>query len=136
MNIYNTSSKSLIDPKKMANVITSALEELKAVPDLKDCGDIFKMITGCSGILEENFETYYKEADACGDKNIIITSYISDVTKKHSDRITPTMSLKFKKLLSVIDKKSKGKNIREDKEIKEVINVVDNIVSRVAEDEE
>lgn len=123
-NIYQCITSPDVDPKEMSQVIKSALMELRQMPELADCGEIFDMIERSTGMLEDNFASYYREADASGDSNMIISNFISDVAVLNKANMKPRTALKFKKFVSFIEKHSQKTKGPAKEEFNNMLNLV------------
>ena len=136
-NIYQCITSPDVDPKEMAQVIKSALMELRKMPELSDCGEIFDMIEKSTGMLEDNFSSYYREADAAGDSNMIISNFISDVATLNKASMHPRTAMKFKKFVSFIEKHSQKTKGPAKEEFNNILNLVNmNIDKSIAADKE
>lgn len=83
-NIANTVFNELMTPDididRLTELISQSINNIKNMPELRDCKDAFDRLLKSSKMLKENFGNYYRDFIVSKSPNIIIENFILDVS--------------------------------------------------------
>jgi hypothetical protein len=139
-DIYKT--LILIDLKldNIGNVIAGAMESFKSIPELRDCDDMFKLLSESGLNFQENIQKYYTDYVISGNNGAsFITNFIADVIEqqKDSDGSVDTIR-KLQKLIKFIKAKINdngqlvnGKKTSTQKNIGKHIKILDSFMTKI-----
>ena len=80
--IYQLVTSPDVDIDKFTDVLMSAIDQLKKQPGLHRCDNAFRRIASSVELLKGRFNNYYRESVASANPNIIIESFIVDVSNQ------------------------------------------------------
>jgi hypothetical protein len=81
-DVYLTITSPNVDIDKFTTVIMESVANLKKQPGLNNCNNAFRRIEKSVDLLKEKFDTYYRESVSSGNPNIIMESFIIDVSNQ------------------------------------------------------
>jgi len=108
-DIYKTFMSPDIDIKQFVEEFGKKLDDMKKV--MPNCHKAFKALKKSLHLLENNFESYYKEFMKTQNPGIIFESFFSDVQKKNQNNIA--LMQEFKLIIEYVKKNmpKNGKNM-------------------------
>lgn len=80
--LYRTSTSPNVDIDKFVTLLLDSIGQLKKQPGLDRCRNAFKRIEQSVELLKERFEDYYRESIASENPNMIVESFIVDVSNQ------------------------------------------------------
>lgn len=80
--VYKTVTSPDVDIDKFTSVLLESIDRLRTEPGLSRCKNAFKRIETSVSLLKEKFEDYYRESVASENPNMIIESFIVDVSNQ------------------------------------------------------
>ena len=90
-----------IDIKKFSKIIVSELTKLKK--NMPQCRKAFDLIEQSVGLLETNFDQYYRDSIESKNNSIIIENFISDIMQQQS--ANSELASQFRKIIDFISNK-------------------------------
>lgn len=131
--VHNIVTSPDMDVSKFKDIILSSIEKVQGMPELSRCKDAFAKITDSISLLENNFGDYYKDMVASKNPNIIIESFIIDVSQ--NQKMNPGLMRQFRSIINFYKSKTQAK-IKDPKvkklfeSLNEKMNMFDNATSR------
>lgn len=126
--IYENITTPDVDVKKFSEIIIASLARLKEIPELNRCRDAFQKIEESVSLLENNFNTYFKDMLNTENPNTIIENYILDVSKNVGNGASPTLIQQFRKIITYYRKSQANNGAIKDPKMKELL---DNMEKRM-----
>ena len=80
--IYKITTSPDVDIDKFTEVLLNSIGQLKKQPGLNRCNNAFKRIESSVELLKGNFDGYYRESIASANPNMIVESFIIDVSNQ------------------------------------------------------
>lgn len=120
-SFYKSYNKPDIDVSQFSEIIMGYMGELKK--RIPRCGKAFDRIEKSVGMLNSNFKKYYKEFSITGDKSIMITSFISDVSK--NTKVDADLARQFRDIIKFYKKMSANSPASKDDRLKFMFDSVD-----------
>jgi len=109
MVVYKNTTSPNVDIKKFSEVLVKGIKAVKKQIPYR-CDDAFKIISDSVGMLEGNFDTYFKTSVEANNMGLIMESFIVDVSTKQ--KTSPVVTRQFSKIIQFMKEKSRqsGKN--------------------------
>jgi hypothetical protein len=120
-SFYKVYNKPDIDVSQFSEIIMGYMTELKK--RIPRCNKAFDRIEQSVGMLNNNFKKYYKEFSITGDKSIMITSFISDVSK--NTKVDADLARQFRDIIKFYKKMSANSPAAKDDRLKFMFDSVD-----------
>jgi hypothetical protein len=118
MEMYEVITSPDVDIKKMSNMLVSSIGQLKK--QLPRCEHAFGILENSVDLLENNFKTYFRHSVESNNPNIIIESFIVDIST--SQKASPILAGEFKKIVNFLKEKSGQINDPKIKKLFEILN--------------
>ena len=105
-----------VDIDKFSDVLLTAIAKLKKQPGLNRCHNAFKRIESSVELLKNNFDGYYRGSVASSNPNVIMESFIIDVSNQGG--ADATLTREFRQIIQYMHKvsaqsgKSKDPNVQ------------------------
>lgn len=80
--LYRTTTSPNVDIDKFVTLLLDSIGQLKKQPGLDRCRNAFKRIEQSVELLKDRFEEYYRESIASENPNMIVESFIVDVSNQ------------------------------------------------------
>jgi hypothetical protein len=122
--LYKTITSPDVDIDEFSEILMKCLEKLKKQPGLNRCNNAFKRISESIGLLKNNFTGYYRESVASANPNIIIESFIIDVSNQSSN--DARLTREFRIIIAHLHKMSNQSGKIKDPKIKGLFNMLNN----------
>jgi hypothetical protein len=103
-NLYKIVTSPDIDIKKFASILMESLDHLSSQAELSRCKGAFNRIRKSITLLEEKFDTYYRESIAGSNPNIIVENFILDVSNQGG--ASPQLTREFRMIIQYMRKVS------------------------------
>jgi hypothetical protein len=104
-DVYEAVLAPDVDVQQFVQVILSSLEDVKrAIPR---CDEAFDKIRESVGLLEGNFDGYWKDCVASGNPTIIMENFVLDVSK--NTRASPKITAQFRRIIGFYREQAKTK---------------------------
>ena len=103
--MYDTITSPDVDVKKFSKVIISSIAKVKK--RIPRCEKAFEKIEQSVGLLEGNFDGYYKDFVQSKNPSTIIESFVIDVSQ--SGGSDPQTTRQFRKIINYYRKATQGK---------------------------
>jgi hypothetical protein len=113
LEIYNLCTSPDIDIKKFSEILISAINKVSNQPELSRCKKAFNKIKNSVGLLENNFNGYYKDFIQSKNPTTLIESFVLDVANNES--ADPETTREFRKIISYYAKVSSQQKIKDPK---------------------
>jgi len=94
-DVYEAVSAPDIDVKEFVKVIMSSIGEIKK--QIPRCEQAFQKIIDSVGLLQNNFDGYYKDFVASNNPTIIMENFVIDVSK--STNASPKVTAQFRQII-------------------------------------
>lgn len=94
-DVYEAVSAPDIDVKEFVKVIMSSISEIKK--QIPRCEQAFQKIIDSVGLLQNNFDGYYKDFVASNNPTIIMENFVIDVSK--STNASPKVTAQFRQII-------------------------------------
>jgi hypothetical protein len=101
IKIYNVITSPDIDIKKYSGVLVDSIKGLKK--QIPGCEAAFKLISNSVGMLENNFDNYYKDSIVAGNPGMIMENFVLDIAKKQ--KAGTNTVLQFSRIISELRKR-------------------------------
>jgi len=108
--IYKITTSPDVDIDKFTELLISSLQKLKNQPGLSRCNNAFRRIERSVELLKEKFNDYYRESVASSNPNMIVESFIIDVSNQGG--ADANLTREFRQIIQYMHKVSAqtGKN--------------------------
>ena len=80
--IYKITTSPDVNIDKFTTLLLESISQLKKQPGLNRCNNAFKRIESSVALLKDKFEDYYRESIASENPNMIVESFIVDVSNQ------------------------------------------------------
>jgi hypothetical protein len=120
--IYKTVTSPDVDIDRFTKVIMTSINEIKKQPDLHRCKNAFRKIEQSIGLLQRNFDQYYRDGVASGNMGIILENFISDVSNQ--DGNNPRLIYEFKTIVKYMRKMGARAENQSNPKIKKVFDTL------------
>lgn len=127
-NVYKASNKSDIDVGKFVNLVRDNIGLIRK--KLPGCNQAFDKIVESLGMLNTNFDGYYKNFTMTGNSNVIMESFIMDVSQKTEG--STKIAFQFRKIISYYRKLSQDAAMHGGKKNQQIANLM-NIIDKKAQ---
>lgn len=107
MIIYDQITKPDIDISQFSRAFIENIENIKNIPELRNCTKAFNKISNSIELLENNFGGYYKEFASNKNPGSIIENFVLDVAAESDVDLATTAQ--FKKIVSYYKSKMSGR---------------------------
>jgi hypothetical protein len=109
-SLYKITTSPDVDIDKFTEVLLSSLGQLKKQPGLNRCNNAFKRIEASVELLKGKFDNYYRESVASSNPNMIVESFIIDVSNQGG--ADARLTREFRQIIQYMHKMStqNGKN--------------------------
>ncbi len=131
-SLYNEVIAPDVDMKQFVGVLLSNIEEIQKRPELSRCKKAFQKIHDSIGLLQDNFNDYYRDFITTKDSTIIMQHFILDVGKKTSS--DPETTRQFREIINYY-RKIAGSQIKNPK-VKMLFDKVNSSFERLEKDTE
>lgn len=101
-NIWKTVTSPDVDVQKLSKIVVEAIDKIKNVPELNRCGRAFKKISESVGLLETNFDGYYKDMVSSKNPSSIMENFIVDISK--DSNMDAKLLFQFRKIINYYKK--------------------------------
>ncbi len=110
--LYQTTTSPDVDLDKFTSLLMDSLKKLRTQPGLNRCNNAFNRIERSVELLKENFGGYYRESIASANPNIIMESYIIDVSNQGGSKNSASLTREFRIIIQYMHKLTaqNGKN--------------------------
>lgn len=92
-NIYNLITSPDVDVKEFSYYLIKAIDRMKR--EMPQCSRAFKVITDSMGLLEKNFDVYFRDSVVSKNPSVIMESYIFDLCSKQKHDFRVVRELKI-----------------------------------------
>lgn len=120
--IYRVTTSPDVDIDKFTGLLVESISKLKTQPGLSRCNNAFKRIEKSVVLLKDNFDEYYRDSIASSNPNMIIESFIVDVSNQGGSNARLTRE--FRQIIQYMDKVSKQNGKSNDPRIQEVFKML------------
>ena len=121
--IYKIATSPNVNVEKFADVIMDAIKKLKKQPELSRCKNAFRQIEQSVDLLKNNFDTYYRGGIASNNLNVIMESFVIDVSTKCN--FDASLTLEFRKIITYMQKVSQQNGKGKNKDIQNLFSVLE-----------
>jgi hypothetical protein len=80
--VYRITTSPDVDIDKFTKLLVDSIKQLKKTPGLNRCNNAFRRIENSVTLLKEKFDGYYRESIASANPNMIVESFIVDVSNQ------------------------------------------------------
>lgn len=122
--LYKIITSPDVDMDKFTEVLFVSIEKLKKTPGLNRCNNAFNRISSSVDLLKNNFDNYYRESVASSNPNMIIESFIVDVSNQGGSNASLTRE--FRQIIQFIHKQSVKSGKAKSPQIKKMFSVLNN----------
>lgn len=105
--IYKLTTSPNINIRLFAETLVARITDLEKFPELSRCKEAIAKIRDAVGMLEDNFEEYYKDSVQSHNPNLIFENFIYDVSKDQTSNIR--IIKQFRDIVKFIQKHTKSK---------------------------
>lgn len=119
ISIYDTITSPDVDIKKFSKILIDSIAKMKK--QIPRCDKAFAIIENSVSMLESNFKNYFRGSVEAGNPNIIIESFIIDISTTQKANAETTNQ--FKRIVSFL--KEKGSQISDPK-VKKLFGMLNN----------
>ncbi len=98
-----------IDIRRFSSVLISNIGNLRK--EIPRCDQAFDLIESSVKLLEDNFQTYYRDSIDAANPSIIVERFVSDISSKQ--KYTPVVTSQFRRIVARL--KQKGGNMQDPK---------------------
>lgn len=102
--VYDIISSPDIDISKFSHILVESITKLRK--QIPRCDKAFDVIENSVKLLEGNFKNYYKNSVEAENPNILVESFIIDVST--SQTASPLVTSQFRKIVSFLKQRSSG----------------------------
>ncbi len=108
--LYRLITSPNIDIDKFSHIVVRSIKKLK--DHIPRCDLAFKRIEEAVGTLKENFDTYYRDSVKAANPNLIIESFVLDVSTSGTSKNSPQLLGQFQQIIRFLRSKQNnaGKN--------------------------
>ena len=104
-DVYDVALSPDVDVQQFVQVILASLEDVKkAIPR---CGEAFDKIRESVGLLEGNFDGYWKDCVASGNPTLMMENFVLDVSR--NTRASPRITGQFRRIINFYREQAKTK---------------------------
>ncbi len=96
IEMYDVITSPDIDIKKFSKILIDSITKMKK--QIPRCDKAFKLIENSVSMLEKNFKTYFRGSVEAGNPNIIIESFIIDIST--TQKSSPAVAREFRMIVS------------------------------------
>lgn len=121
-SIYKTVTSPDVDIKEFSRLLLDSIKHLQTQPGLNRCSDAFKAIANSVDLLEDNFDGYFRESVASANPNMILESFIIDVSNK--SKPTPTLTGQFRTIISFMKNQTRQRGKQNDPKIQQLFKLL------------
>ena len=122
VKIYKVITSPDVDIDKFTEILMTNISQLKTQPGLHRCKNAFRRIEESVDLLKTNFGDYYRDSVSCDNPNIIMESFIVDVSKKGSH--DPRILREFRIIIMHMQKLSNSNGRGKDPKVKKLFSIL------------
>jgi hypothetical protein len=120
--IYDITTSPDVDIDKFTTVLMSSIGQLRKQPGLHRCNSAFNRIETSVELLKSKFTGYYRESIASANPNMLIESFIIDVSNQGS--ANATLTREFRQIIQYMHKISNNAGKNQDPNIKKLFAIL------------
>lgn len=124
IDTYDIVTSPDVDIKKFSKILVTSLAKMKKM--IPRCDQAFGIIENSVQLLEDKFKGYFRGSVEAGNPNIIIESFIVDIST--SQKASPVVTSQFRKIVSFLKERSAQNN---DPKIKKLFSMLNGQFSAV-----
>lgn len=117
IDTYDIVTSPDVDIKKFSKILVDSIAKMKQM--IPRCDKAFGIIENSVQLLEDKFKGYFRGSVEAGNPNIIIESFIVDIST--SQKASPVVTSQFRKIVSFLKERSAQNN---DPKIKKLFSVL------------
>jgi len=122
VKIYKIITSPDVDIDKFTEILMTNITQLKTQPGLHRCKNAFRRIEESVDLLKTNFGDYYRDSVSCDNPNIIMESFIVDVSKKGTN--DPKILREFRIIIMHMQKLSNSNGRGKDPKVKKLFSIL------------
>lgn len=119
--IVGITKKPNISINKFSEIIKHQIGRMKK--QVRGCDGAFNVLLGSLGLLEDNFDSYYKDAVDSNNPSIILENFISDISQ--NQKSSKGLTSEFRKIILYVKKQSKGTHNKGNNKVKFLLDFLD-----------
>jgi hypothetical protein len=119
IDMYDIITSPDVDIKKFSKILVDSIANMKK--QIPRCDKAFAIIEKSVEMLETNFKTYFRGSVEAGNPNIIIESFIMDIST--TQKAGASVAGEFRKIVSFLREKGAGNN---DPKVKKLFSMLNN----------
>ena len=120
--LYQVVTSPDVDIEQFATVLLSSISQLKKQPGLDRCDSAFRRIEQSVKLLKGNFGTYYRDSVSAANPNMIVESFIVDVSNQGG--ANPRLTREFRKIIQYMHKVSNKSGKSKDPQIQKLFSML------------
>lgn len=120
--LYKIVTSPDVDIDKFSDVLISSIEHLRKQPGLSRCNNAFNRITKSVELLKNRFDNYYRESIASSNPNMIIESFIIDVSNQGG--ADARLTREFRQIIQYMHKVNAQSNRSKDPNIQKLFSML------------
>lgn len=124
IDTYDILTSPDVDIKKFSRILVESISKMKK--QIPRCDKAFAIIEKSVKLLEDNFKNYFRGSVEAGNPNIIIESFIVDIST--SQKASPMVTAEFRKIVAFLKERSSQNN---DPKIKKLFGMLNNQFSAI-----
>lgn len=121
-SIYSIITSPDVDVEKFTSLLMSSIAELKKQPKLHRCQAAFKRIENSVELLKNKFSNYYRESVASENPDMIVTSFIVDVSNQGG--ASATLTREFRIIIQYMHEMSQKSGKSKDPNVKKIFDML------------
>ena len=122
--MYRIITSPDVDIKQFSELLLNAIQKIKKEPELSRCKNAFRRIESSVTLLENNFDGYYRESVASNNPNIIMESFIIDVSNQGG--ASASLTREFRKIIMYMQKLGNKNGRAKDPRVKQLFKMLNN----------
>lgn len=120
-DILEITKKPNISINKFSEIIKFQITKMKR--QIRGCDGAFGVLLNSLGMLEDNFDSYYRDAVDSHNPSIILENFISDISK--NQRNASGLTSEFRKIILYVKKQSNGTHNQGNNRVKFLLDFLD-----------
>lgn len=118
LRLYKLITRPDVDIDQFTTMLLSSISQLKKQPGLNRCNNAFKRIEQSVELLKGNFDGYYRDSVSASNPNMIVESFIIDVSNQGG--ANPRLTREFRLIIQYMHKVSNQNGKSQDPQIKKL----------------
>lgn len=121
-NIYKITTSPDVNIESFTSILLDSIKKLRRQPGLDRCKNAFNKIEDSVGILKNNFDDYYRESIASENPNMLVESFIVDVSNQSN--ADARLTREFREIIKYMHKAGAQNGRNKDPKVQKIFSML------------